>query len=77
MRALDRGGGLVVPGVVSKFAAFAVRFVPRGKVARLIKKISKPPFVNISILMLMLCLRLNLEQTWWNAIARVADSKLK
>ena len=43
LRALDRGGGLVVPGAMNKFAAFAVRFVPRGKVARLIKKISKPP----------------------------------
>lgn len=43
LRALDRGGGLVIPGAVNKFAAFAVRFVPRGKVARLIKKISKPP----------------------------------
>ena len=43
LRALDRGGGLVVPGGMNKFAAFAVRFVPRSKVARLIKKISKPP----------------------------------
>ena len=43
LRALDRGGGLVVPGGLNKFAAFAVRFVPRSKVARLIKKISKPP----------------------------------
>jgi hypothetical protein len=43
LRALDRGGGLVVPGAVNKFAAFAERFVPRSKVARLIKKISKPP----------------------------------
>lgn len=43
LRKLDRGGGLVVPGAMNKFAAFAVRFVPRGKVARLIKKISQPP----------------------------------
>ena len=43
LRALDRGGGLVVPGGMNKFAAFAVRFVPRSKVARLIKKISRPP----------------------------------
>ncbi len=43
LRKLDRGGGLVVPGAMNKFAAFAVRFVPRSKVARLIKKLSKPP----------------------------------
>jgi short-subunit dehydrogenase len=42
LRALDRGGGLVIPGAINKFAAFAERFVPRSKVARLIKKISKP-----------------------------------
>ena len=43
MRTLDRGGGLVIPGAMNKFAAFAERFIPRSKVARLIKKISKPP----------------------------------
>jgi short-subunit dehydrogenase len=43
LRALDRGGGLVIPGAMNKFAAFAERFVPRSKVARLVKKISKPP----------------------------------
>ena len=43
LRALDRGGGLVVPGGMNKFAAFAVRCVPRSKVARVIKKLSKPP----------------------------------
>lgn len=43
LRAFDRGGGLVIPGAVNKFAAFAERFIPRSKVARLIKKISKPP----------------------------------
>jgi uncharacterized protein len=43
LRALDRGGGLVIPGAINKFAAFAERFVPRSKVARLIKKLSKPP----------------------------------
>jgi short-subunit dehydrogenase len=43
LRRLDRGGGLVIPGAINKFAAFAERFIPRGKVARLIKKISKPP----------------------------------
>ena len=43
MRTLDRGGGLVIPGAINKFAAFAERFIPRSQVARLIKKISKPP----------------------------------
>ena len=43
LRSLERGGGLVIPGVVNKFAAFAERFVPRGKIARLITKVSKPP----------------------------------
>jgi short-subunit dehydrogenase len=43
MRTFDRGGGLVVPGAINKVAAFAVRFIPRGKVARLVKKLSKPP----------------------------------
>jgi len=43
LRVFDRGGGLVIPGAMNKFAAFAERFVPRSKVARLVKKISKPP----------------------------------
>ncbi len=43
LRVFDRGGGLVIPGAVNKFAAFAERFVPRGKMARLVKKLSKPP----------------------------------
>ncbi len=43
LRALERGGGLVIPGGFNKFAAFAERFVPRGKIARLITKISKSP----------------------------------
>ncbi len=43
LRALERGGGLVIPGGMNKFAAFAVGFVPRSKVARLVKKLSKPP----------------------------------
>ena len=43
LRKLKRGGGLVIPGGVNKFAAFAERFVPRSKIARLITKISKPP----------------------------------
>lgn len=43
LRSLDRGGGLVIPGAINKLAAFAERFIPRGKVARLIKNLSKPP----------------------------------
>ena len=43
LRSFDHGGGLVVPGAVNKFAAFAVCFVPRSKIARLIKKISNRP----------------------------------
>ena len=43
LRSLERGGGLVIPGAVNKFATFAGRFVPRSKMARLIKNISKPP----------------------------------
>lgn len=41
LEVLDRGGGLVIPGVANKFAAFAERFVPRGKVARLVAKMSR------------------------------------
>ena len=41
LEALDRGGGLVIPGAANKFAAFAERFVPRGKVARLVARMSK------------------------------------
>lgn len=43
LQKLDRGGGLVIPGAINKLAAFAVRFIPRSKVAKLIKNISKPP----------------------------------
>ena len=43
LRKLERGGGLVIPGGVNKFAAFAERFVPRSKIASLITKLSKPP----------------------------------
>jgi short-subunit dehydrogenase len=46
LQKLERGGGLVIPGGVNKFAAFAERFVPRSKIARLITKISKPPDSN-------------------------------
>jgi uncharacterized protein len=41
MEKLDEGGGLVIPGTANKFAAFAERFVPRAKVARLVAKMSR------------------------------------
>jgi uncharacterized protein len=43
LRMLDRGGGLVIPGAMNKFAAFGVKLVPRSKVARFVKKLSSPP----------------------------------
>lgn len=43
LQKLDQGGGLVIPGSMNKFAAFAERFVPRSKIARVVKKLSKPP----------------------------------
>jgi len=42
LKKLDRGGGLVIPGGLNKFAAFAVGLVPRSKMAQLAKKLSKP-----------------------------------
>jgi len=41
LETLDRGGGLAIPGMANKFAAFAERFIPRGKVARLVAKMSR------------------------------------
>lgn len=46
LRRLDRGGGLVIPGLMNKFAAFAVAFAPRSRVARLIGKITKKQHVQ-------------------------------
>ncbi len=43
LKKMESGGGLVIPGGVNKFAAFAERFVPRSKIAKLITKLSKPP----------------------------------
>jgi short-subunit dehydrogenase len=42
LKKLDRGGGLVIPGGLNKFVAFAVGPVPRSKIARLAKRLSKP-----------------------------------
>ena len=46
LRRLDRGGGLVIPGAINKFAAFAVAFAPRSRVARLIGKMTKKQHVQ-------------------------------
>jgi uncharacterized protein len=46
LRRLDRGGGLVIPGALNKFAAFAVAFVPRSRLARLIGKMTKKQHVQ-------------------------------
>ena len=46
LRKLDRGGGLVIPGAMNKFAAFAVAFAPRSRLARLIGKMTKKQHVQ-------------------------------
>jgi uncharacterized protein len=42
LKALDRGGGLVVPGFTNKIALFAERFIPRRVVPKLVAKMSRP-----------------------------------
>ncbi len=46
LRRLDRGGGLVIPGAMNKFAALAVAFAPRSRVARIIGKMTKKRHVQ-------------------------------
>jgi len=46
LRRLDRGGGLVIPGAMNKFAAFAVAFAPRSRLARLIGKMTKKQHIQ-------------------------------
>jgi uncharacterized protein len=46
LQKLDRGGGLVIPGAMNKFAAFGVAFVPRSRLARLIGKMTKKQYVQ-------------------------------
>ena len=46
LRKLDGGGGLVIPGAKNKFAAFAVAFAPRSRLARLIGKMTKKQHVH-------------------------------
>lgn len=42
LKALDRGGGLVVPRFLNKFSLFVQRFVPRGLVARFTARLFRP-----------------------------------
>ena len=42
LRALDQGGGLVVPGLVNKFTVFAERFIPRSVVPKIVAKMARP-----------------------------------
>ena len=46
LRMLDRGGGLVIPGAMNKFTAFAATFVPRSRVARLIGKMTRKQHIQ-------------------------------
>ena len=46
LQKLDQGGGLVIPGAMNKFAAFAVAFAPRSRVARLIGKMTKKQHIQ-------------------------------
>jgi short-subunit dehydrogenase len=46
LQQFDRGGGLVIPGAMNKFAAFAVAFAPRSRIARLIGKMTKKQHVH-------------------------------
>ncbi|MFQ5738499.1 MAG: SDR family NAD(P)-dependent oxidoreductase [Acidobacteriota bacterium] len=42
LKALDRGGGLVVPRWINKLTVFAHRVLPRGGTARLLARLSRP-----------------------------------
>ena len=42
LRQLRRGGGLVVPRFANKASVFSQRFLPRGTVAKLLARMSKP-----------------------------------
>jgi uncharacterized protein len=42
LRALDRGGGLVVPRFMNKLSVFVQRFVPRGVVAEIAARVFRP-----------------------------------
>ena len=42
LKQLQRGGGLVVPRFINKASVFSQRFLPRGVVAKLLAKMSRP-----------------------------------
>lgn len=42
LEVLDRGGGLVVPGLVNKIALFVERLIPRSAIPKLVAKMSRP-----------------------------------
>ena len=42
LKALDRHGGLVIPGVINKSVAFAERLIPRSVIAKLVARLSRP-----------------------------------
>jgi uncharacterized protein len=42
LKALDRHGGLVIPGAINKFAAFAERLIPRSIIPKLVARLSRP-----------------------------------
>jgi len=42
LKALESGGGLVVPGLLNKFTIFVQRFIPRSVVPKLTGKLSRP-----------------------------------
>jgi short-subunit dehydrogenase len=42
LKMLDEGGGLLIPGLVNKFANFIERFFPRRLVTKVIGKMSRP-----------------------------------
>jgi len=42
LKALDRHGGLVIPRVINKSAAFAERLIPRSVIAKLVARLSRP-----------------------------------
>ena len=41
LRTLEKGGGLIVPGALNKFAVFAQRLIPRRLIPRLVAKMSR------------------------------------
>lgn len=42
LSALDRGGGMIVPGFINKFSVFAQRLIPRSIVPKIVARLSRP-----------------------------------